>query len=216
MFKAHHKISLSLIFVLALGSSAAAAADEVCNAEGYSDVIIKPAKVETGAITTLFLLQNISNEKVAIPAKFDVMDARAFKQLPSEISYEEEICHEAVIESRSRDLPLGPISDFDIIKRADGTEYKRPLELSVHEINKTRNENFIASEAWIELVSRVIARPEPELLPNGQLRVLITPSREVGNCPIKVMRTVTQNYVKSRTPAVIKRKPCSPPPNGES
>jgi len=215
MYKARRKISLSLIFLMALGSSTAlatsGASDEACNAEGYSELIIEPAKVETSTFTTVVFFQNMTNEKREFPARFDVMDAKAFEQLPSKISYEEEVCHDAVVESRSRDLPRGSISNFDTIKRADGTEYTRPIALSAHEIHKTRKEYFVESEAWIEVVSREIERPEPVVLANGKLRVLMTPSRQVGQCPIKLTKTVTQTYIKSRTPAVIEQKSCNAP-----
>jgi len=142
-----------------------------------------------------------------MPAQYKVMDVAEFEQLSSEMSYEEWICHDAV----PRDLPIGRISDFDFVRRPDGAEYMRPLEPSIHAVNDRQKEYFIAKESWVERPKRVRTRPDPAVLPNGQLHVMMSPLIQVSRCIPAITKTVRQRYVISRTPAIIQLSQCDAP-----
>ena len=201
----------SFLLTFALGSSAMASG--VCNADGFRETVLRPAVTEYGEFTGPVYFSNMSNEIVTIPATFDTMTRKAYESLPASITYEEPTCDKEIIGSRPANISPGRISDFDVIRQADGSEYMRPLEPSAHAANNTLKEYYIEREGKTGTVSKTMLRPTPEILPNGQLRVLMKPAIAVSraSCKYEIVKMMTRRYIKTRTPAVIQRVPCISP-----
>ncbi len=187
----------------------AALADEQCSADGYSETVLTEAEVEYGDYVSLVYLPQMSTEVISIPAIYDHMSREAYEQLPEDLSYEEPFCTEAVIKTRpATNITTGAISDYDIIRRADGSDYKRPLDPSIMEINSELTEYYVAVEAKKESVKKTMPRPRPLYFSDGGYGVLKSPPMTYARCLPHVTKTVTKRYVKTRKPALILKTPC--------
>jgi len=198
---------ISLIFVLAADQTASSA--ETCNTDGYSETVLKAAQVEFGEFSSFVYLPNMSNEIVSVPAIYDILSRVEYDNLPADLTYITYSCEEAVIGTRPANISPGRISDYDMIIRADESEYMRPLEPSIQSINAALKEEFVVSEAKFGFVEKTMVYPEPVVLPDGRVRVLKRPSESFARCNIGITKTLTSKYIKSRTPAIIRLTPCN-------
>ena len=207
MSTAQNTVVLSLLFFLMFGQSAFA--NGICKADGYAETVLEAARMGYGEFTSTYPVGGMSVEIITVPATYAVVSREAYGTLSAEMTYDVQQCDKAVMGSRPATISPGRISDYDVIKQADGSEYMRPLETGFQSVNAQMKEYFVVTEPVKTTIRKTKPRPAPELLPGGQLRVMMTPAFQMSraNC-YQIVKTGTRRYIKSRTPAVIQRTKC--------
>jgi len=180
-----------------------------CNTQGFSEEVIEPAVIEYGELKIDVVKRSGADPEYIQPAVIEVMSRAEYQKLPKMISVRRMITTPAVFEDLPVNLSVGRIANYDILKYPNGAEAHRALERPVPDYDRSITKRVLISQPTSEWVDVTIARPEPVVMPSGDLQVVMTPFYSAYVPWPLVFETVTDKYVKSRTPALIAMSPCT-------
>jgi hypothetical protein len=199
------RVSLVFVFSMAKLSIATSALASSCDSYGLTEKTILPAELEYGEITrTIYNSWGPSAEQVS-PAVTKTMSISEYKALQPTLTYGQARYVAADIQRTQIDLPELDIAEYDLVHHANGAVTERPLVKSPRQ--ELYNEELI-KPAELKYDTVEIARPAPQILPSGDVIVVMQPATVAPVLAPGRMVTVTQRFLKKRTPAIIHKVPC--------
>jgi len=193
---------LNIVFLMAFTPIASAA---TCPEAGYFETLIEPEKTEDGFIKITQYYFG-SSEQIIHEAKYSIMTPEEYDALDKEIAYEAYYWEYPKISKRKIE-PVTSIANYDLVRTIDGNSFYRPLEEQVNQ--KIIETHEIETPKRRKSVIKRLKRPEPTVLKDGRLKVMILPMyyERLAN---GVQKTeIWSQYIESRTPAVYQQVKCN-------
>lgn len=196
------RLVLNMFLLMAISPMANAL---TCPDAGYFEKLIEPEKTQDGFVRVTRYHFG-SSETIVRPAKYKIMTREKYNALDKDMTYGAYSYEPSKI-SKKIIKPVTNIANYDLVLTLDGNSFYRPLEeqvnkraIETHEIEKpSTHKRIVKSEK----------RPEPEVLPDGQLKVMISPEYYVNLSDSGQRSEFWSHYIKSRTPATYQQVKCN-------
>ena len=197
-------ISLICIPMLAI-TAVAETVDSSCE-NGLKETLIAPAKIEYGEIEIkMFHRPAVYVERI-MPAVSKVMTRAEFDALPKQAIYMHETSIPEIIKTTEVIRPIDDIAEFDYVYWPDGSVATR--EVKTPNARSIKNDEIL-EPVKTERIQKTFIRPDPVKLPDGRLRVVLSPSYAMPlTIPGKITE-ITERYIQSRTPAKYQLSFCN-------
>lgn len=189
-----------VVLMAILPTSSALACPDV----GYIEKLVEPAMTEDGFVKITQYYFGSSEQRIH-KAKYEIMTREEYEALDANMIYEHYYWEYPKI-SKTRIEPATNIANYDLVRTIDGNSFYRPLE----QLDRKNIENHdVELPRKRRSVTKTIKRPEPEVLKNGRLRVMISPMHYENLANGVQKAQVWSHYIKSRTPAVYQQVKCN-------
>lgn len=178
---------------------------QTCPEEGYIETLVEPAKTEDGFVRiTQYYFGSV--EQRIHQAIYEIMTLEEYNTLEKKMTYEAYSWEAAKI-LKTQIEPKTNISDYDLIRTIDGNSFYRPLEQPVNQ--RVIETHEVETPARRVLTEKTQKRPEPEILSDGRLKVMISPMYYENLANGGQKGEVWSRYIKSRTSAVYQQVKCN-------
>jgi hypothetical protein len=192
------------IILVSLATSAHATCEN-----GLRETKVSDAKIEYGTISyRLFNRPGVYVERT-FPAITKTMTQTEYQQLPKLGKYKRNKRILEKVKSKPISLTFGDIAEFDYIYWPDGTVATRKVKQNFRRDIEDIEDDEVTVGMKDITVEETFTRPAPVELPDGQLKVMISPSYFEPWLPQGRVSKVTRKYVISRTPAKFQLSFCN-------
>jgi len=139
-------------------------------------------------------------------AKYEIMTLEAYNSLEKDMTYETYSWEVAKI-SKTKIEPHTNIADYDLVRTIDGNSFYRPLEKPANQ--RVIETQEIETPGRRKITVNTMKLPEPEILGEGRLKVMISPQHYETRPSRAEKNKGWRGYIKSRTPAVYQQVECN-------
>ena len=178
---------------------------EECPESGYIEKLVEPEKIEVGFVKSTQVRYLLSEEYLIHKAKYEIMTQNEYAELVEDMTFTTYRWKHPQYSTTPIEPPMD-IAKYDIILTPDGNQFHRPLEKPVNRIPLEYHELVAPRYREEEVVTK--KRPEPEVLSDGRLKVMISPKHHELLALNSSLSENWREYVKVRTPATYQQVTC--------
>jgi hypothetical protein len=196
------RLVLHALLFLAISPVAIAS---TCPDFGYFEKLVEPAKMEDGFVKIKqYYFQGA--ESWVHEAEYEIMTVKEYEALDDEMTYKAYFWEGPKI-GTTRIEPVTDIADYDLVRTIDGNSFYRPLEEQLNQ--KIIETHHIETPRRRKSKIKRLKRPEPQILKDGRLKVMVSPMHYEGLANGGQKAEVWSHYIKSRTPAIYQQVKCN-------
>jgi len=186
-------LGISTLSISALSLPALAACEN-----GMEETLISPAEIEYGTIAHKIYVKSLATQARVMPAIWKVMTQAEYDALPYPGLYQRRVYFPAKLIKTPIDLMRGEVSEFDYVYWPDGTVATRKIKANI--LRHVENDELLET-VKTKSVETEFTRADPIRLPDGNLKVMISPPHKTPIIMSGRVVDAKRKYVKSRTPA---------------